>query len=280
MKYSNTITDKFLTSSFLASSLFVTSGCYKTYKDYKNAPKEYKDKFLVKDSLILSGAALGMLGCQSVSNKILKSKIYDSALLRISQRLNPTVFIKHTAGILKELSEGVMTSASGIAGALTMDYLYSKCNSDTPEYVLSTQEKNNITALLDKNIAKVTDKETREALYTSISDLPVISSGMLGANALEIAKNKEFNTRLKYTTGYLINDTLVPLLFLSVSSALTKNMKPQQRIPLVFLSLFAGTLATRKIVDKFVNNKIKLSMNYLFHLPVLGSKPPVKSIAS
>ena len=102
----------------------------------------------------------------------------------------------------------------------------------------------------DNNLAKVTDKDTRNALYSSVSDLPIISSGMLGANALEIAQNKKFSQKLKHTTGYLVNDTLIPLIFLSVSSALTKGLKPVFRIPAVFLSLFTGTLVTRKIFDK------------------------------
>ncbi len=228
MKYSRTITDKFLNSSFLASSLFVTSGCHKTYKDYKNAPNEYKDKFLVKDCLILSGAALGMLGYHSASNKLYK----PSNL------------------ILKDFLSGILASASGILGALAMDCLYSKCNKDELEYKPVHNEKNKMSAFLDENLAKVTDKDTRSALYSSVSDLPIISSGMLGANAIEIAQNKKFSQKLKHSTGYLVNDTLIPLIFLSVSSALTKNLKPIIRIPAVFLSLFTGTLVTRKIFDK------------------------------
>lgn len=263
MKYSNTFTDRFLNSSFLATSLFVTSGCYKTYKDYTNAPKEYKDKFLVKDCIVLSGAALGMLGYQTVSNKILKSKQYNFAITKLSMRFNQSTLkqglktsVKYTSEILKDLTAGVMASASGIAGALGMDYLYSKANpNDLPEYKLKYVEQNRMSKFVDKSLAKVTDAETRDAFYASISDLPVISSGMLGANAIEFAKEREFSKRLQHTTGYLINDTLIPLIFLSVAGSLTKNMKPQLRIPLVFASLFGGTLATGKIVDKFVKNK-------------------------
>ena len=82
-----------------------------------------------------------------------------------------------------------------------------------------------------------------------------LSAGMIGADAIEIAKDREFDKRLKHTTGYLVNDTLVPLLFLSVSSALTKNLKSAYRIPVIFFSIFGGTLAAQKIFDKRVNNK-------------------------
>lgn len=259
MKYSKTFTDRFLNSSFLASSLFVTSGCYKTYKDYKNAPKEYKDKFLVKDCVVLSGAALGMLGYQSISSKILKTKSYKSAIANLSQYLNQSTLkqglkssIKYTSEVLQDLTSGVMASASGIAGALGMDYLYAKANpNDVPEYKLKYTEHNRMSQFIDKSLSKVTDSDTKNAFYTSVSDLPVISSGMLGANAIEFAKDKEFNQRFKHATGYLINDTLLPLIFLSVSGALTKNMKSAYRIPAVFLSLFGGTLLMRKVLDSF-----------------------------
>ena len=257
MKYRNIPVDKFLSSSFLATSLFITSGCHKTYKDYKNAPKEYKDDFLVKDSLILSGAALGMLTYQVCSNKIAKSQksvqLFEKTLKRLdNSALNEKLksSIQYTTDIIKDLTSGVMSSASGIIAALGLDYLYTKCNPEELEYKPRIESKNRMTKFVDKNLSKVADKDTRNALYTSVSDMPVISSGMLGANAIEIARDREFHKRLQHTTGYLINDTLVPLIFLSVSGALTRSMRPIYRIPTVFISLFAGTLGLRKCMDK------------------------------
>ncbi len=262
MKYRNIQIDKFLSSSALATSLFITSGCHKTYKDYKNAPKEYKDKLLVKDCLVLSGAALGMFAYQSGSSKLLKSKKCTQVFEKISEKFNQTEIkqdvrtsIQYTAEILKELTSGVISSAMGILGALGADYLYTKTNPKELEYNIVPEETSRMSKFLDKSLSKVADKDTRNALYTSISDIPVISSGMLGANAIDISKNKEFRKKLEHTTGYLINDTLVPLIFLSVSSALTGKMKPKFRIPTVFASLFLGTLGLRKCMDKYVELK-------------------------
>lgn len=262
MKYRNIPVDKFLSSSFLATSLFITSGCHKTYKDYKNAPKEYKDDFLVKDSLVLSGAALGMLAYQGCANKILKSGRYVQIMEKTLKVIEESTLneklktsIQYTTDIIKDLTAGVMSSACGIAAALGIDYLYTKCNSEELEYKPKAETENRMTRFVDKSLSKVTDKDTRNALYASVSDLPVISSGMLGANAIEIARDREFHKRLKHTTGYLINDTLVPLIFLSVSSALTRNMRPIYRIPTIFMSLFTGTLGLRKCMDKYVGLK-------------------------
>ena len=255
----NTKIDKFLNSSILSTSIFITSGCYKTYKDYKNASPEYKDKFLIKDSVILSGAALGMLAYQAGANKIAKSKEYNQAISNLAEKINYVKLahglktsIQYTTEILKDLSMGFISTASSILCALGADWLFSKANKDELKYK-DYNEHNKISEYVDSNLAKFTDETTRSVFYSSITDIPVISSSMLGTNAINIAKDKEFKTRLKHTTRYLINDTLVPLLFLSISSALTKKLKPVYRIPTIFLSLFGGTLATRKLFDKSIS---------------------------
>ncbi len=261
----NILVDKLLSSSVLSTSLFITSGCYKTYKDYKNASPKYKDRFLIKDCVVLSGAALGMLANHGISNKIGKSKIYNNAVTEISKKINDSSIhrgvkssISYTTEIIKELTAGFMSTAAGILGALGADYLLSKTDFQQPKYNRKNPEKNKFAIYIDSNIAKFTDENTRDIFYTSVTDMPkmrFLSAGMIGADAIEIAKDREFDKRLKHTTGYLVNDTLGPLLFLSVSSALTKNLKSAYRIPVIFFSLFGGTLAAQKIFDKRVNNK-------------------------
>ena len=82
-----------------------------------------------------------------------------------------------------------------------------------------------------------------------------LTTGMIGTQAMEIAKDKEFDKRLKHTTEYLMNDTLVPLLFLSISNALTKKMKMIKKVPIVFGSIMGGTIATQKILDVITNRQ-------------------------
>ena len=145
----NILVDKLLSSSVLSTSLFITSGCYKTYKDYKNASPKYKDRFLIKDCVVLSGAALGMLANHGISNKIGKSKIYNNAVTEISKKINDSSIhrgvkssISYTTEIIKELTAGFMSTAAGILGALGADYLLSKTDFQQPKYNRKNPEKN------------------------------------------------------------------------------------------------------------------------------------------
>ncbi len=259
---SSELINKVLESSTLSAGVFIASGCYKTYKDYKTATPKYKDKFLVKDSLILSGAALGMFAHQAVSNKITRTRLYNKIIDNISKKFNESgikrgikTSLQYTKDIIKDLASGFMSTAAGIIGALSADYLLSKTNFEQPDNSESIElEKSKVSEYIENNLSKFTDENTRNILYTSVSDLPkikILSSGMIGADAIEIAQNNKLEKKLEHTTRYLVNDTLVPLIFLSASSALTKRMKAKYRIPVIFLSLFCGTLATQKILDRF-----------------------------
>lgn len=261
--------DKILNSSALSTSIFIAGGCCKTYKDYKSANEKYKDKFLVKDCVVLSGAALGMLAFQGCADKAGKSKLYSKIKNYILPKINkPDVHngvrnsIHYAKEITKDLSLSFMSTASGILGALGMDWLLSKSDFEQPQVSnaekIKEHQKNRISAYIDSNVTKYADENTKSVFYTSVTDMPAmkfLSSGMVGTQAIEIAKDREFNKKLKHTTGYLVNDTLVPLIFLSVSSALTKGFKSKYRIPVIFFSLFGGTLATQKILDKINLNR-------------------------
>ena len=266
--------DKFLNSTMLTTSIFIASGCYKTYKDYKLSTPEYKDKFLVKDCVILSGAALGMLANQGLSSKISKPKILKNIVDKISTKIqNSSVHKKiekplnYTKEITKEIILGLTTTASGILGALGTDYLLSKTSFEEPNEIINKNSKSNTELKIEElenhfgeKLEKYTDEDTVDVFYSSITDMPkfkFLGAGMVGVDAIDITQNKKFDEKLKHTTGYLINDTLVPLLFLSSSSALTQNMKAKHRIPIIFASLFGGTLATHKIFDKYAKKEVE-----------------------
>ena len=256
--------NKILDSTTLSAGIFVTSGLYKTYKDYKTANHKYKKKFLIKDCVILSGAAAGMIAEYSLAHKISKSKTYKNTIKNFTHLIHNPRWqqgFETTHEIIKNLSNGFMITAFGVLGALGADYMLSKTNFEQPKPLKKRPEKSKIHKYIDKNMAKVTDENTRDIIYTSVTDMPqmrFLTTGMVGTQAMEIAKDKEFDKRLKNTTSYLMNDTLVPLLFLSTSSALTKKLSTIKRIPIIFGSIMGGTMITQKVLDKLTgttNNK-------------------------
>ncbi len=255
MKY-NPKLDKILNSSTLSASIFLLSGGYKTYSDYRNADEKYKKRFLIKDTVVLSGAAAGLMLNHFAAKKIKKNSVYEKAITRISQKINDTKYnssLKYTKSIVKELFSGFMSTASGILGALGADYILSKTKFKQPKKNQNEPEKNRLTVYVDNNLNKFSDKNTREVIYSSFTDMPAmkfVSSSLIGAEAIELAKEKEFEKKFSHTTKYLVNDTLVPLLFLSVSSALSKNLKPILRLPLIFTVLTGGTLLFKKMTER------------------------------
>lgn len=254
--------DRFLNSSTLAASIFLASGVYKTYKDFTESSPKYKNRFLIKDSVVLSGAGLGMLANKTLSGRISKAPFYEKAVTKISTKINRRkyeVTLRYTKDIVKELFSGFMSVASGVLGALGADYVLSQTKFKQPKYdTLSQSQQGRLASYTQSKLERFADADTRNALYTSFTDMPAmkfVSSSMVGAQAIELAKDKEFDKKLKHTTEYLVNDTLIPLLFLSVSGALTKKMKPWHRIPLVFASVAGGTLITNKSLDKYYKQK-------------------------
>ena len=56
-------------------------------------------------------------------------------------------------------------------------------------------------------------------MYSRVTDMPqmrIFTTGLIGAQALDLAKDREFDKRLQHTTKCMINDSLVPLFFLSI----------------------------------------------------------------
>lgn len=260
MKY-NPALDKFLNSSSLSASIFLLSGACKTYKDYQEAEPKYKKRFFIKDSVVLIGAAAGLSANYLVSKRVSKSHIYENLITKISNKINNFKYnssLKYTQTIVKEIASGLLSTAAGVTGALGADYLLSKTKFKQPKVSEDAPAKNKYSILIDEKLNKISDANTRNAIYSSITDMPVMkfaSPGLLGAQAIELAKEKELESRFKHTTKYLINDTLFPLFLLSLSSALTKNLKPGIRIPVIFTSLTGGTLMLNKIIDITSKNK-------------------------
>ena len=92
-------------------------------------------------------------------------------------------------------------------------------------------------------------------MYSRITDMPqmkIFTTGLIGAQAIDLAKEKEFDKRLNHTTRCMVNNSMLPLFFLSTSSTLTKNMRTIYRVPIIFTSLVCGTMLCKKMLNKYV----------------------------
>ncbi len=257
--------NKIINSPYLSASFFLASGGYKIYEDYTGADKKYKKKFLIKDTVALTGAALGMLAERSATKKFVKSKFYEKTLHNLSEKIvflhktkNAQTSVNYTKAIIKNVSSSFTLFASGILGALGMDYLLSKTGFEQPTIETRNHERemNKVSQYIDNNISKIIDENTKEEMYSRVTDMPqmrIFTTGLIGAQALDLAKDKEFDKRLQHTTKCMINDSLVPLFFLSTSSTLTKKMRSIYRVPIIFTSLVGGTMITKKIINRFGN---------------------------
>ena len=256
--------NKVINSPYLSGSIFLASGGYKIYDDYKVADDKYKKKFLIKDSVVLSGAALGMLAERGLTNKAHDSKWYHKTIHKASEKIlhlskvkNVQTSLDYTKAILKNFLSSFTLFASGILGALGMDYLLSKTGFEQPNKITRNHvhEKTKIGKYIDSNIERIVDKDTKEEMYSRITDMPqmkIFTTGLIGTQAIELAKEKEFDKRLHHTTKCMINDSLLPLFFLSTSSTLTKNMRTIYRVPIIFTSLVGGTMLGKKMLNKYV----------------------------
>lgn len=230
------------------------------YEDCKSAEGKHKTKFLIKDGIVLGGAALGMLGYSTYSGKLLNVKFMDKLTSKMSSYIVAKKNIEKPAKYLKEISKEVFSNflsfSSGIIGALSADYLLSKTGFEEPEKTIDIRpEKNVIQKLVDENTAKIIGEDNRDIVYARITDMPqmkVFSSSLIGVQAIDLAKEKEADKRLKHTTKCLISNSLLPLFFLSASSVLTNNLKTLYRIPIIFGSLVGGTILSNKYLEKYL----------------------------
>lgn len=103
-----------------------------------------------------------------------------------------------------------------------------------------------------KKLDTVIDKKIQEEVFWRVLDFPlfnVLTSPFVGLQGLEITDDEKYSKQVKNASKYLLVNSLVPLFFFSLSSALTKKLKNIYRIPIVFTSLMVGTLSVKKLLD-------------------------------
>ena len=252
---STEVINRILTSPLLSTSIFLTSGVAKTYKDYKNADEKYKNGFLLKDTVVLAGAASGMFLCSNSSKYLVKiapvKKIIEKQAQKLLSKLPKNEILANKMSTpmnyAKEIVQNTFTNfslfASGVCGALIADYLLGKMGFKQPKI----------------NKEKISQEDVKNAMYERVVDMPqlnMLTSSLVGAAALDLSKETETKTRLKKTTSCLINMSLIPMLLLSSATALTQKLRLCYKIPIIFTSLVGGTVLINRIQEHGIKKEI------------------------
>lgn len=125
--------------------MFGFTGTYKIFTDYKRAPESEKKNVLLKDTFILAGSATGLAAYSVGRNNFIasplrknSSKLIDKGVekfkkTRVWHAMNTSIgkviekplelIAKHSYNIAKDCLDNTLLVASGIMGALGMDYL-------------------------------------------------------------------------------------------------------------------------------------------------------------
>ena len=104
-----------------------------------------------------------------------------------------------------------------------------------------------------KNVDTVVSKNVQEEMFWRMTDFKAFNafnSAFVGLAGLDITDDEKYSKQVKNATKYLLLNTLVPLFFFSLSSALTKKMKNIYRLPIMFTSLVTASLLVKNAVEK------------------------------
>ena len=95
--------NKFLESKALAATIFTVTGISKLASDYNVAPEDKQDYLLVHDSAVLAASALGVIGYNLLSKKVINSKLVQSTVSKAKNSLNNYMASRIMERVLKML---------------------------------------------------------------------------------------------------------------------------------------------------------------------------------
>lgn len=206
--------NKIVDSKVVGMSVFALTGVGKLVSDYKNAPDDKKDFVLLRDSLILGGSAMGVVGYEYASRKLTKNKfiqnklnalkettkqkiknstIYQKALKPIHQKFDKSTHycIEQVKNVTKDCANNTLMVASGIFGAIAADYgiRYSHLDKNKKLRKLTRPDENRIGTLykiedklinkwqnsaINKDLENTVGTEVKSNIYSRITDMPAM----------------------------------------------------------------------------------------------------------
>ena len=263
-------------------------GTAKTVHDYRSVGEDYKRNILFNDVAVLAASSAGMLGYKALGkNKTLHEKIFKPAVEFFNnkfQKFAATDFYKkNLAGRFDtlykplhtpiEYSKNIIASCisntamvgCGLFSAILADYALNKhglaihkLNSLVEEdkkmvNIKPPKQIEQVEKFMKKKVDNVVGKDIQQEMLWRITDFKVFNpfnSAFVGLAGLNITDNEKYSKQVKKATKYLIFNTMIPLFFFSVSSALTKKMKNIYRFPIMFASLVSASLLVKHAIEK------------------------------
>lgn len=267
----------------LEAGVFFLMGGIKTVSDYKSVGEQYKQRILLNDTVVLASSSLGILGYKALGrSKAMRNGFFKPTvefLHKNFQKFAESDFSKkylvgkfdklyHPLQAPLELSKviigttisNVLMVASGLFAAILGDYALTKTGFGIHKLkdIMDEDKKKApkklqlVETFMKQNVDTVINKDVRKEMVSRVTDLPMFSlltSSFIGLEGLNITDNEKTSKQVKKATKYLLLNSLVPLFFLSCSSALTKKFKNIYRFPIMFASLVGGTLLVKKSLD-------------------------------
>lgn len=177
--------------------------------------------------------------------------------------------MKQIKNVARDCLDNTLMVACGIFGAIGADYAirYSHLEKNKKLRKLTHTNEEKIGTLynienklinswenssINKNFDNTVGADVKSNIFSRITDMPAMkmfNKTMVGMQGFEVLEEKSFKERMHHARKCLINNSLIPLFFLSVSSSLTKNMKGILRLPIIFASLVGGTMCANKTID-------------------------------
>ncbi len=277
---------KIFNTHSLEAGVFLLMGGAKTVQDYRSVGEDYKQRILLNDVVVLGASSAAMLGYRALSrNKTIRTKFFQPVVecfhkkfekfhksnfsqKHLSGRFDNLYHPLHKSLELSKLIIGtcisnVLMVASGLFGAIAGDYALTKTGLGVHKFKEIMEEEKSlkpkpvkkVESLMKTGVDTVFNKDVRREMQSRVTDLPLfnlMTTSFIGLEGLKITDDEKYSKQVKNASKYLLVNSLVPLFFLSLSSALTKKLKNIYRFPIMFASLVAGTFAVKKGLDNNV----------------------------
>lgn len=233
--------------SVLAPTVFLAVGSGKTVMDYNNSTPQRKKRTLVKDTVILTGSAVGFMLARPLSQ----------SLCRLGS-LNGTI-LKNTEYVITQSFAAAINTLAGIAGAVGANRLAYKYILNKPSFQIKTEEQSkgpDSPIGLNNKVFSRFEYVNKPAVETanailSLPNMNYFYAPMVALTGMSVAKTKGNNNQIKRAAKEVIANSLIPTFLVSAVSLFVHNKNNYVKYPALLSALVVGSYAGNKIAEKY-----------------------------